>query len=268
MPRRRRNDDDDVSLFPFLSIIACVIGVLTMMISTLALAQMDGDEIEVIEAWELSQKQLDQADAELARLMDSIAQQLGPDGADIQLALRNRQRELDQLTAQQEQLQRELDTQRESDVVIPTIDESLRESVASMQAELTALQEELAQMELELQERKESSQTRVSILPSGSGLRMTPHFVECGEGSLTLHTQDPPKLIRAANMVTDQDFLDVLKTVANSADDTIIFLIRPEGLNTFRAAKRLCDEGELRHGKLPVAGGGRIDLSRFSKAGR
>ena len=37
MARRPRTDDDDVSLFPFLSIIACVIGVLTMMIATLAL---------------------------------------------------------------------------------------------------------------------------------------------------------------------------------------------------------------------------------------
>ena len=45
MGRRRDREDTDVSLFPFLSILACIIGVLTLLISTLALSQMDSDVV-------------------------------------------------------------------------------------------------------------------------------------------------------------------------------------------------------------------------------
>ena len=41
MVRRRRSAEETVSLFPFLSILACVIGVLTLMITAMALGQME-----------------------------------------------------------------------------------------------------------------------------------------------------------------------------------------------------------------------------------
>lgn len=265
MPRRPVDNDDDVSLFPFLSIIACVIGVLTMMISTLALAQLDGEDIALIEQWEQTQQALQDTDEQIEILTTTIAEQLGPDGANVREELSRRQKELDELQRQQQTLQAELDAKEDMQVVIPVVDESLRETAASMQAELDKLEKELAQMDLELKERQSASKSRVSILPSGSGLRMTPHFVECAKGSLVLHTQDPPKLLRAANMVKDEDFIDLLRTVANGVDDSIIFLIRSDGLATWRAARKLCDERNIRNGKLPVVGDGQVDLSYFTR---
>ena len=52
MGRRRDREDTDVSLFPFLSILACIIGVLTLLISTLALSQMDSDVVVQAEEYE------------------------------------------------------------------------------------------------------------------------------------------------------------------------------------------------------------------------
>ena len=265
MPRRVRTDDDDVSLFPFLSIIACVIGVLTMMISTMALAQMDGEEIAVIEEWEETQQELEKTDTELSDLTAKITEQLGPDGAGVQQQLKERQNELDTLTREQQELQERLREYQQQEVIIPTIDESQRETIVAMEAELAALREELAQMELELEEKKVSKQSRVSVLPAGSGLRLTPHFVECAQGAVLLHTIDPPKLIRAANMVRDEDFLNILNRVSASTDATVIFLVRADGLSTYYAARKLCDDRSIRNGKLPVAGDGRVDLSRFAK---
>ena len=40
MGRRGRDDSDSISLFPFLSILACVIGVLTLMIAALTLSSI------------------------------------------------------------------------------------------------------------------------------------------------------------------------------------------------------------------------------------
>ena len=46
MARFRRTEDDDVSLFPFLSVIAAVIGVLTLMIAAVTLGQMNQDDVK------------------------------------------------------------------------------------------------------------------------------------------------------------------------------------------------------------------------------
>ncbi len=266
MPRRRFFDDEDVSLFPFLSVIACLIGVLTMMISTMALAQMDGEEIAVIEAWEKLQQQIDRTDSEIDRVSERLAEFQGPDGISLQETLQRQREELAALEAEQKQLQAQLQELQNVRIVIPEIDPSRRETVASLQAELDALQQELAQMERELEQRLQAAETTVSVLPAGSGVHLKPHFVECAKGAIVLHTQNPPKLIRAAEMVTDADFLNVLNTVAAGPEDMLVFLIRPDGLPVYRAAKTLCDELGIRSGRLPVPGDGRIDLTRFSRS--
>jgi len=265
MPRRRSDNDNDVSLFPFLSIIACLIGVLTVMISTLTLAQMDTSDVAVIETWERTQAELTRNDEEIAKLSASIAQQLGPDGASVRKRLAERQAMLDKLREEQKKLQETLDKQKAQEVVIPTIDESMRETAASMQVELEELQQEMAQLEIEVKSRKDAAETKVTVAPAGSGVRMTPHFVECAKGALILHNIDPPKMIRAAEMVTDKDFIALLQTVANGVDDSVIFLIRSDGLPTYRAARKLCTDQDIRNGKLPAVGAGIIDLSRFAQ---
>ena len=46
MVRRIQIEEDDVSLFPFLSIIAAVIGVLTLMIAAVTLGQMNQNDVK------------------------------------------------------------------------------------------------------------------------------------------------------------------------------------------------------------------------------
>ena len=265
MARRPRDNDDDVSLFPFLSIIACVIGVLTMMISTLALAQMDTKDVALIDEYESTSRKLTEAEASVAELQKIIDNRIGPDAATLREDLSRSEKELAQLLKELEDVQKQLKEQEQVRIVIPTLDPAQRETVASMESELKALEEELAQLEKELSEREEASQSKVSILPSGSGVNFKPHFVECAAGAIVMHTIDPPKLIRAANMVNDEDFIALLEKVANGVDDSIVFLIRSDGLSTYYAARQICNDRDIRNGKLPVVGSGKIDLSHFAK---
>jgi hypothetical protein len=265
MARRPRDNDDDISLFPFLSIIARVIGVLTMMIATLALAQMDTKDVALIDEYESTARELTAEEAAVAELQKIIDDRIGPDAAAVQDDLKKNEKELAQLLKELQEVQKQLKDQEKVKVVIPQLDPGQRESVASMQGELEALQEELAQLEKELTEREEASQSKTSILPSGTGVNFTPHFVECAAGSIVMHTVDPPKLIRAANMVNDKDFIALLETVANGVNDSVVFLIRGDGLGTYYAARKLCTDRDIRNGKLPVIGNGRIDLSHFAK---
>lgn len=265
MGKRRRNSDDDISLFPFLSIIASVIGVLTMMIATLALAETDTPDVAQIEQFEQLQKQLKQADEEIEelRLEISVSNSSSLELREQKKVLDITLKELQEMLLQLEQVETELAEQQKVQIVIPPVDVKARETAADMQAQSDALEEELAQLEKELAERKETSEANVTVLPQGSGLNFTPHFVECSAESIVLHIMDPPKRIRTADVPKDEDFLALLEKVANGASDSIVLLIRSDALATYKLVKRLCDEREIRNGKLPVVGQGRIDLSAF-----
>ena len=108
MARRPRDNDDDISLFPFLSIIACVIGVLTMMISTLALAQMDNEDVAVIEAYENAVNATAAADDEIERLKRELAEKLGAAAANVQNDVSTSEKELADLAKQLEEVQKKL----------------------------------------------------------------------------------------------------------------------------------------------------------------
>ena len=65
--------------------------------------------------------------------------------------------------------------------------------------------------------------------------------------------------------MTDKDFIALMEKVANGTNDSLVFLVRSDALSTYRTARRLCTDREIRNGKLPVVGSGRIDLSHFVK---
>ena len=270
MARRPRPTDDDISLFPFLSIIASVIGVLTMMIATLALAQTDTPDVAQIEKYEQTKKDLQRSDERIEELKREISV-----SKSAALELREQKKvlsvtiaELEQLLKELEQVEKDLAEQKQIKIVIPQLQKKDRETVTDMQSELEQLKEQLAQLEKELKDRTENSEANVTVLPQGSGLNYKPQFVECAEGSVVMHSLPTPKRIRTAEIVKDKDFIALLEQVANSTNDSIVFLLRSDGLGSYRACKKLCDERELRSGKIPIVGKGRIDLSVFIKANR
>ncbi|WP_417748026.1 hypothetical protein [Rosistilla oblonga] len=268
MARRPRTNDDDISLFPFLSIVACVIGVLTMMIATLALAQTDSPDIAQIEEYETVQKKQKEADESIQQLQRriSVSNSAALHLKESQQERKLTQAELEELLKETEELEKQLEEQKKMEVVIPQVNPKDRETIGDMQTELSAVQEELAQLEAQLQKRKDvPTEGNVTVLPQGSGLSFTPHFVECAEGALVMHNLSPPKRIRTAEAAGDEDFKALMNKVLNGKDDSIVFLVRSDGLSTYRTLKGLCDANDLRNGKIPVVGKGRIDLSVFTE---
>ncbi|MBB3205372.1 vacuolar-type H+-ATPase subunit I/STV1 [Rhodopirellula rubra] len=266
MARRRNSSDDDISLFPFLSIIASVIGVLTMMIATLALAQTDTPDVAQIEEFEQKTKELRETDEAIENLRreisvsNSSALQLREQKQLLSMTVT----QLEELLAELEQVEKELAEQKAVEIVIPPVDQSLRETAADMQSQADALRSEVAQLEKDLAERIDASEANVTVLPQGSGLDFIPHFVECAADSIVLHSINPTKRIRRADVAKDEDFIALMEKVVNGTRDSIVFLVRSDALGTYRACKSLCDERDVRNGKIPIVGQGRIDLSQFA----
>jgi DNA-binding NtrC family response regulator len=102
------------------------------------------------------------------------------------------------------------------------------------------------------------------MLPGGSGLGFEPVFVECAAGSIVLHTTKEPQRIRRADLATEKAFISLLDQVAESQKKSVIFLVRDDGLSTYRTVRDLATAHEARHGKLPVIGQGRLNLGYFT----
>lgn len=274
MARRIQVEEDDVSLFPFLSIIASVIGVLTLMIAAVALGQMSQDDVKEAVERAIEMEKLRDQIAESESLVEKLKLKLDAEKAELlgsasqrQLELVKSRAELETLIRQLADAKAEVKAKEKVKIVIPEVPESQRETLADLQSQLATVKERLAILDRQVKERNQPpEEAQVTVLPSGSGLRYKPNFVECAAGAIVMHTESPPLRIRTAEIAANAKFVALMEKVANDPQHSIIFLVRSDGLSTYRAAKRLCDENGVRNGKLPVVGNGRIDLSRFRGA--
>jgi len=258
MARRKRKSGQSVSLFPFLSILACVIGTLTLMITALALGQMDTDEVA-------SGLKLDYLLRQIAQLEDRI-KQLEAGADDTQKDLAKAKAELERLLLIKKSLL-EKDDEEKPKIDAPKIDdEAHKKRLAEIDEEIKAQEELKRELLAKLKELgKPPEEADVRIRPGGSGVDLKPTFVECTADDVVMLENAPPKRVRRADLTTDADFLALLDRIAADPKSTVIFLVRNDALPTYDAAHNVARSHYARNGKLPVIGHGRIDLSLFKK---
>ena len=266
MGRRPDSGDNDVSLFPFLSILACIIGVLTLMISTLALLQMDSDVVVRAEEYESVAADLAQQQASLAELEKQFAdeqQQLDSQASAQQKELFEKQGKIQQLKNQfllAQKKRAELDKPAEQREV------PQQQPLSELEKELGGLKEQVAQLTVQLEEKKRpSEEAEITVVPGGSGRGIKPYFVECTKNGIVLQNSDDLVQVRPANIEKSEPFLKLLDSVAGDDKAKLIFLIRQDGVHVWGRAKRFADSLEVANGKLPVIGQGKLNLERVRK---
>jgi len=264
MSRRRRKATQAVSLFPFLSILACVIGTLTLMITALALGQMDNDTVANAEKYEQVKNRLEAVRQLVERLKRKI-QEVEQHADDTQKRLAEALLELERLKMQKEKLFEPDEKKKTPEVEIPTVDiEKHKQRLEQMQAELAEHEETKKELLAELKERmKPPEEAQVMIHPGGSGVNLDPTFVECTASGIVIYEGDEPTRVRAADLKTDKTFIGLLDRIAKQPNATVIFLIRDDALGTYYSARSIARAHYARNGKLPVIGHGKIDLSLF-----
>ncbi len=251
---RRPVEEDAVSLFPFLSVLACVIGTLTLMIMALALSQMDTEEVSGAEDHEAVKRELEEVQEEIKQLVDKVGN------------LDETTRELSESRQQKDKLETELvqlaDTMPEEP---ETVDLAPRlADLKTLEAELAEIEKQIVPMDEELKKRTAPPEEAVVMIrPGGSGVDIEPTFVECRADSIVLYESDPPKRIPKSEIATNTVYLDLLDHIAANKKRSIIFLIRDDAIGTYSAARNVARGKYARNGKLPVIGHGQLDLSMF-----
>lgn len=264
MAKRIRTDEARITLFPFLSILACVIGTLVLLITAVAMSQMgarpDDEVVRRAEAFALLSKQ-EQADAaRRTELQELLAR------------LRELQAELDRLRAEAQRLQ-DLDRQIKDALVRVTERERLLAEKLRLEQELAALDAEyrkllglLKPLQEELARRKEvPTESVVKVEPggSGAGAHTMPAFVETDATGLVLHGDGAPERVPVPRIGSHAGFLAVLDRGAGNAQAIVVFLVRSDGLAALKAAESVAAARGARSGRLPIPGHGALDLSLF-----
>jgi hypothetical protein len=259
-----------VSLFPFLSILACLIGILTMMIkiiSDIKAQETSGrDEEEMARA-----KQHQQIKAEIKTQQQELER--------IKAVLKERNSalvKLNELENKRIVLRKKLDdakiNPKESDQALQKLLEQIIDQIAALKKERPALEKELAALKAELAKLNIKPDTKtppVRINPAGSGITANTEifFIECNaNGLVILEKGGEKKTVSTATIATDGQLASTLNRAKSSTKHLVLFLIRGDGSNTYRTAAVLAEEKYgLTTGKLPVPSQGEIDLSLFLK---
>lgn len=264
----RKNLEEAVSLFPFLDIMASLIGILILLITAATLAQISKDEADPSDAQAAAKAQA------RITLYRALRKRLATDTCEqqrlqelVEQAEAARQ-QLEQLQAEAARLEAERAAAKDQSEKLPPLQaeaERLRKQIEEAEPKLKELQQQLAELRSLLANRKEAGQSEIQILPSGSGYDLVPTFVECSANSAVLHDRAEPLRIPVGQLAAHEAYLKLLDNVKQKPKGTVVFLVRPDGASTYQVARNVARGRYVTNGKLAVAGQGKLDLTLFQK---
>lgn len=273
MAKRARASGGSVNLFPFLSILICIIGCLTLIIVVINLIGMNkgegrtSEEVERAREYVVLEREKEEKLKELDRLRQLI-ENLIQQNRDVILA-KDKLISLKQMLENQE-----------------TVDKSREELIAKFNLLKTTnnklvedekfLQEEIKKKEAELAKRATPPEAAaLQVRPSGSSSSPRPSFVEISDRGVYIHrslTQEPVS-IPVASLNQSEDFINLLKLIASQPYNRLIFLVRgtPGAVKTLNEASQMVanynrtNGTEIIPGRLPLPGEGKVDLRMFAQ---
>lgn len=244
---KNKSATESVTLFPFLAVLASVIGSLLFIIAALALAQVGRAE---------------SASNRQAKMTNTRTEDLRRRRAELSDQLAAAQAEMAEAQALSNELARLLKPPPEPPPNPADELERLRADQTNVQNQVKTLQAEYLR-----QLRRKESPDKIAVLPGGSDNRRSPTFVECAGDGLTVHDLRgaSPRRVPLTQVATSSAFSDLLHAHPASGESTIVFLIRPSGLPAFSAAALQAEKSGTRYGKLPIPGEGELDFSAFRR---
>jgi len=259
MARPRRRTRPTISLFPFLSVLACVIGTLVLVITATATSQVAAGGLD-FERYEHLEEEIDTNRRRLAEL-SGLASELEALESNLANA-RERAGTLEQETA----------ALREAIVSHAP----LRDALEQRETELRKLEKELAPLaaasaraEEKLAERRRKvGSARIRLKPAGSRYGLDPHFVECRPEGIVVYEglERRPRPIATHRITSSAEYRRFLRAAVFRTNATVVFLIRRGGVDACEWARGVARRHRVRHGEIPLSSDGPLDFSAVNGA--
>ena len=185
---KKKKADLEISLFPFLSILACVIGILTLMITAIVIAQIDPEAVNekietALEDDEDFQKKIEERKKEL----DEIRKEIESIKKDPFKMIDPKKK--DQLKEQINSVVAQIKKAKEDEKQGKTIQGEL----VKMKADLAKMMKDLDQAEDEWELMKDPEKFATMVVKqsgSGAGGDLEPTFIECNEKGIRVYEDD------------------------------------------------------------------------------
>jgi hypothetical protein len=227
MAKIRKESNTAISLFPFLSILACTIGTLILILAGMVLGQIGSGA---------SYKQLEgnkeKVDKEIIEWRKMIAE------ADILAKLLEDYRK----QAQQKGLPPSPD-EIEKTLAILQEKKRVQQRVKELENELGELKKSVSKIDGNLK-KAEGVTIRLRQEQKGLGKGLIPNYVDCKANELVIYPQE--KIVRKSDI--SNSFRTFVQSVGRRKDQSIFFLVRPSGVGTFDAAKMIIEDSETKYG--------------------
>lgn len=275
MAKRRASGEGEISLFPFLSILACLIGALVLMIVVLVISQMGkaegrtAEEIERAQDYIKLKKEIVERKEQDVVLKEKLA------------TLEKLQKELEEKQQQFIKLRKLLDSSKELQEENLKISQKMQKELDDLLLEIEGMKQqqaeskkEIAALMAEIKKRHVPEDKKIPpvvVQPSGSGMGEDTkvYFVEASGSGLKIlgaWGEDYRLSASASVVVADAAYNYFLSEIAKNPKSLVLFLIRDDGQGAFNnGAGRAENDYKVRIGKLPIPGKGVLNLSMFDK---
>ena len=276
MAKRRHAPKDEILLVPFLDILCSLIGVLVLIIVVLCVSmtqQTEGRSVEEVEqAQEAKKLRIEITETKKQEII--VNEQIATLN-ELQKQIEERQQRyvklrkllatskdiLDSNLKLSQQMQKELD-----DLLLEL--DGLKKQQIESKAEIEKLTAEIKARQIP----EDKKVPPVIVQPSGSGLAEGTKifFVEASAGALKIlggwGAEDYRLSATAEVVLADVAYNHFLTEIAKIPNSLLLFLIRDDGQGAYNnGAGRADNDYEVRTGKLPIPGRGKLDLAMFDK---
>ena len=270
---RRQKKKQEISLFPFLDILACVIGNLILIITAVVLESVDTDKLADLFQNEAVQKQTEE---NLAGYSWSLRRNLQSSSKTVFQTIVVYRKHSSNSWKQNAYNVKLAERLLNVPPPPPPPDDEDKAELKKRELEIQEIIAEMKRIEAKIADKKKKPDQSISILYEnrGRGGVRRPFFVEVTKDNLVLlpneldyknlfETEKPIK-VPVAKIAGDKSFKKLLDYVLTHLGktgllrrrrDTIItFLVRPEGVNAYRVAKKVVDQYEKTNEKRLVVG--------------
>lgn len=258
MARAKSSAIPTVSLFPFLSILACLSGALVVMICVISIVQVtsSGSAAAKTNPLALEMKELQN---QLAEFRSQSDQMTSIEQAEKRMLLL---KELVEDANSTDALRARLEAEIKNMQVV----------IANLQIEKPRVLKEIAKLKEDLAERRiDPAQLRPALRVQGGGSGFAVgrklFVVEANSDSIVVHKSKEDRFrISAPTIGADKDYNAFLAEVAQNKNHLVLFLVRTDGWNSYaRGAGWAEQQYKLATSKMPIPGQGKVDLSEFDK---
>lgn len=253
---RRERKKQEVSLFPFLDILACVIGNLILIITAVVLEQVDTKPMAEVVDREAKLQRV----AEQERQIKTLEKEL----ATLHASNRTNNAQLEKIEQQIEAAEDRLEQARNALARVPKnplkVDPELVKNKALLTQKKREIDAAISKVKAEIAERKKAPEKSIVLLPAlrtpfqaHSLIPASGMFIEVNKKGLTIFPAkqfwqgDKAKEVPTKSMQGDTTLQSIMEACLNDQNKIIVLLLRPDALDVYAAIQSQFDRFQQSH---------------------